>query len=151
MGAQRIDDRVFAKAGNSQHAAAGNKCDYRPGRGGWLAETGRQVWKEEAGGGSGGGDSNGAGRIPSSGMDGLRAAAQRAGPRGSGNAEHHGDVSAGAEGLGIRLDQSAARHDRSKEAGVCGSCEIHRRSTQTETASYDVAFERMGGAKSQVD
>ena len=44
-------------------------------------------------------------------LDDLRVAAQRAGPRSTGNAEYHGDVSARAKGLGIRLDESAACHD----------------------------------------
>src|SRR5260370_13196670 len=82
--------------------------------------------------------------------DDLRTAAQRAGHRGTGDAEHHGDVSAGAEGLGLRLDESATRDDRGEEAGVCGSSEIRRRPGQTEITGDDAAFETMGRAKDQI-
>ncbi len=81
----------------------------------------------------------------------LRAAAQRAGHRGTGDAEHHGDISFGAEGLGLRLYQGPARHDGGKEAGIRGSCEIHRRPEETEIAGCDAAFEGVGCAKGQVD
>src|SRR6267143_6290560 len=84
-------------------------------------------------------------------LDDLRAATERAGHRGAGNAEHHGDISAWTKRLGFRVDESAARDDRGKEASVRGSCEIHWRPEETEIAGCDAAYERVGGAKGQVD
>src|SRR5713226_5347557 len=84
-------------------------------------------------------------------LDGQRVAAQRAGNGGTRNAEHYGDVSHGAEGLGLRLHESPARHDRGEETGIRGSCEIHRRPAETEIAGCDAALERVGGTKGQVD
>jgi len=52
---------------------------------------------------------------------------------------------------GIRLDESAACHDRGQEAGVCGFGQVHRRPEETEIAGHDTAFERVGGATGQVD
>ena len=63
LGAGGIDDRVFAGAGFARDAADRREFDHGAGRGGWLAETGGQVWTEEIEGGFGGGDSNGAGRF----------------------------------------------------------------------------------------
>src|SRR5579864_3028912 len=66
-------------------------------------------------------------------LDGLRDAAERAGNRRAGNVEYHGDVSDGA--VRVRVGKSAARDDRSQEAGLRGLGEIYRRSRSEEHTS----------------
>src|SRR5579859_2220085 len=68
MGATRVDDRTSAWVGIERYAAVGREFDHRAGCGGRLAETGGQVRTEEVEGRFGGGDSNGAGRLPGTGV-----------------------------------------------------------------------------------
>src|SRR5258708_2352290 len=110
-------------------------------------------WRDDDGGGPGGvfGRVGGTYFHDVSRLDGVRAAAECARARRARNAEHHGDVSAGAEGLGLRLDESAARHDRSEEAGVRGFGALRRRSAKTKIAGGAIAFERVDQPESETD
>ena len=40
LGAERVDDRVFAEAGTAKNAAERDPFGHRAGNGGWLAEAG---------------------------------------------------------------------------------------------------------------
>jgi len=58
------DNRSICRSRNSQHAAAGVNAITVPGAVDGWQKLATQIWKEELAGGSGGGDSNGAGRFP---------------------------------------------------------------------------------------
>jgi hypothetical protein len=61
---------------------------------------------------------------------------------------HGGTMTAG---LGLRLRQNTARHDRGEEVRLHGSGEIYRRSTKTETAGGYVVVQELGRRTRQTD
>src|SRR5579859_523742 len=68
MGSEGVDDRIPSQTWTEGHAAQWRECDNGARGGGWMAETGGQVWEEETERGFGGGDSNGAGRFSGAGV-----------------------------------------------------------------------------------
>ena len=75
-------------------------------------------------------------------LDGLRDAAQRPGNRRARNAQHHGEIPARRQGLGLRLRRRAARDDRGEEARLRRPAAIHRRSAFGQSSRRRTAARR---------
>src|ERR1700722_20955968 len=84
-------------------------------------------------------------------LDGIRIAAQRTRTGRPRNAEHHRQISARPEKLGVRFRERTSHHDRSQAAFLCRFGEVPRRSAATKIAGVCVALQGMGGTASEID
>ncbi len=120
-----------------------------------MAKAGGQIWKEETSGGSGGGDSNGAGRVPAAGMDG-RLLGRRSGlpaerriggedvPAWRSRAESRRNISQSRTGMVARTNRAARKRGILQRRNSCEDSGVHEAAQRTDdgTGSGGV-FERV--------